>query len=45
MYSKMSNTLDGFEELGIQMLVDPEYRLPMLNSLHSSEGDDKTNIA
>jgi alanine-glyoxylate transaminase/serine-glyoxylate transaminase/serine-pyruvate transaminase len=35
-YHKM--LVDGLEERGIDMLVDPEYRLPMLNSIHIPEG-------
>ena len=30
----------GLEELGITMLVEPEFRLPMLNSIHIPEGID-----
>ncbi len=30
--------VEGLEELGIKMLVDPEYRLPMLNSIHIPDG-------
>ena len=30
--------VQGLEELGIKMLVDPEYRLPMLNSIHIPDG-------
>jgi len=30
--------VQGLEELEIKMLVDPEYRLPMLNSIHIPDG-------
>lgn len=30
----------GLEGMGIRMLVEPEYRLPMLNSIHLPEGVD-----
>ncbi|MGD9347187.1 MAG: alanine--glyoxylate aminotransferase family protein [Candidatus Aminicenantes bacterium] len=30
----------GLEGMGIKMLVDPDYRLPMLNSIHIPEGAD-----
>lgn len=35
---------DGLEELGIEFLVDKEYRLPMLNSVKIPEGVDDTLI-
>lgn len=41
-YHKM--LVEGLEELGIQMLVDPEYRLPMLNSIHIPEGADEGGV-
>jgi alanine-glyoxylate transaminase/serine-glyoxylate transaminase/serine-pyruvate transaminase len=41
-YHKM--LVEGLEELGIAMLVDPEYRLPMLNSIHIPEGADDGDV-
>lgn len=41
-YHKM--LVEGLEELGIHMLVDPEYRLPMLNSIHIPNGADDGGI-
>jgi alanine-glyoxylate transaminase/serine-glyoxylate transaminase/serine-pyruvate transaminase len=41
-YHKM--LVEGLEELGIEMLVDPEYRLPMLNSIHIPDGIDDAEI-
>jgi alanine-glyoxylate transaminase/serine-glyoxylate transaminase/serine-pyruvate transaminase len=37
-YRYHKKLVDGLEELGIDMLVDPEYRLPMLNSIKIPEG-------
>jgi alanine-glyoxylate transaminase/serine-glyoxylate transaminase/serine-pyruvate transaminase len=34
----------GLEELGIKMLVDPEFRLPMLNSVYIPEGVDEAAV-
>ncbi|MGD8538192.1 MAG: alanine--glyoxylate aminotransferase family protein [Candidatus Aminicenantes bacterium] len=41
-YHKM--LVEGLEELGIDMLVDPDYRLPMLNSIHIPDGADDGEI-
>jgi alanine-glyoxylate transaminase/serine-glyoxylate transaminase/serine-pyruvate transaminase len=34
----------GLEDLGIDMLVDPEYRLPMLNSIHIPDDADDGEV-
>jgi len=34
----------GLEELGLSMLVEPRYRLPMLNSVRVPEGVDEANV-
>jgi alanine-glyoxylate transaminase/serine-glyoxylate transaminase/serine-pyruvate transaminase len=34
----------GLEELGLKMLVDPEYRLPMLNAVCVPDGVDEAAV-
>ncbi len=41
-YHKM--LVEGLEEQGINMLVDPEYRLPMLNSIHIPDGANDAEV-
>lgn len=36
--------VNGLEEMGLSMLVDSEYRLPMLNSVRIPEGVDEATI-
>ncbi len=36
--------VEGLEDLGINMLVDPDYRLPMLNSIHIPEGANDAEV-
>ena len=36
--------VSGLEALGLKMLVDPEYRLPMLNTVFCPEGADEAEV-
>jgi alanine-glyoxylate transaminase/serine-glyoxylate transaminase/serine-pyruvate transaminase len=36
--------VQGLEDLGLEMLVSPEYRLPMLNSVRIPEGVDDADM-
>ena len=36
--------VQGLESMGISMLVDPEFRLPMLNSVHVPEGANDPQV-
>jgi alanine-glyoxylate transaminase/serine-glyoxylate transaminase/serine-pyruvate transaminase len=36
--------VQGLEDLGINMLVSPDFRLPMLNSIHIPEGVDDAEV-
>lgn len=36
--------VDGLEKLGLKMVVEPEYRLPMLNSVYVPDGIDEASV-